>query len=191
MGLIEETSPSEPSLLTAVGLACVWRLLESRTAASLANLPTEHMIRLLAAANLGHRLVRAMHSLHKTAQLQVLCASPQASAPALLQGSWSQPGCCECCCYEVGCVMPPLAVLDAPWEPSQGLCAPSSVNVHRVLDLVACSTAAGMQQAEDCCSAGSCTCDRPAAWNPRSQGDCAGEQSQVLDCEARLLLVHL
>ena len=73
VSLIEETAPGEPSLLTAVGLACVWRLLESRTAPSTAEFPIEHMIRLLAASNLGHRLVRAMHSLHKAAQLQVWC----------------------------------------------------------------------------------------------------------------------
>ena len=73
VSLIEETAPGEPSLLTAVGLACVWRLLESRTALSAADFPIEHMIRLLAASNLGHRLVRAMHSLHKAAQLQVCC----------------------------------------------------------------------------------------------------------------------
>ena len=58
-----------------MGLACVWRLLEARTTAtSSASLPVEHVIRLLAAANLGHRLVRAMHGLHKAAQAQVRAA---------------------------------------------------------------------------------------------------------------------
>ena len=90
MGLIEETAPAEAGSLTATGLSCVWRLLESRVAASpAAGLPVEHVIRLMAAANLGHRLVRAMHGLAKVARAQV-CYQGWQAADALLGGClWS------------------------------------------------------------------------------------------------------
>ena len=57
VGLVEEAAPAEAGSLAATGLACVWRLLESR--------------------NLGHRLVRVMHGLAKHVPAQVgQCACP-------------------------------------------------------------------------------------------------------------------
>ena len=72
VGLVEEAAPAEAGSLAATGLACVWRLLESRVGkAPGAGLPVEHLIRMAAAANLGHRLVRVMHALAKHVPAQV------------------------------------------------------------------------------------------------------------------------
>ncbi len=58
MGLVEEGF-AENGQLTAIGVGCIWRLLELH-----AHTPLNHLCRLLASAGLAHRLARTLSAVN-------------------------------------------------------------------------------------------------------------------------------